>query len=228
MIGYVLEQELMNCATAKTFATLLTQILVDPDDPAFKHPSKPIGPLYNLPDAETLKRTRQWTMAAEGEHWRRVVASPLPSKILALAAIQQLSAAGMTVICAGGGGIPVVKNPDGLLAGVEAVIDKDLASALLAIELDADALLLLTDVSAVMTDFGTPDQRAICRTGPKKLRDFNFAPGSMGPKVAAAIAMAERGKRAAIGSMADAQAIVLGTAGTWVEPDQTAASIAWW
>jgi carbamate kinase len=219
MIGYVLEQELINRLPERRLATLLTQIEVDPADPAFASPNKPIGPLYSETEAVALTAARGWPMAQDGPHWRRVVASPAPKRILALPAIRLLADAQVTVICAGGGGIPVAARADGQLYGVEAVIDKDAASALLAIELDADALIMLTDIAAVMTGFGTPQQRALKRTTPRALTGHSFAAGSMAPKVAAAIAMAKAGKRAAIGSIADVEAILAGTAGTWVVPD---------
>jgi carbamate kinase len=230
MIGYVLEQELLNRLPERRLATLLTQIEVDPNDPAFASPSKPIGPLYSEADAAALTASRGWAVAQDGTHWRRVVASPAPKRILALPAIRLLADAQVTVICVGGGGIPVAVRRDGQLCGVEAVIDKDAASALLAIELDADALIMLTDVAAVMTDFGTPQQRALKRATPHGLAEHVFAAGSMAPKVAAAIAMAKTGKRAAIGSIADVEAILAGNAGTWIVPDISPedSDIEWW
>jgi carbamate kinase len=230
MIGYVLEQELINRLPERRLATLLTQIEVDPADPAFASPSKPIGPLYSEAEARALTASRDWTVAQDGAHWRRVVASPAPKKILALPAIRLLVDAQVTVICTGGGGIPVTTRADGQLYGVEAVIDKDAASALLAVELDADALIMLTDVAAVMTDFGTPQQRALKQATPRALAGHAFAAGSMAPKVAAALAMANVGKRAAIGAIADVEAILASNAGTWIVPDTSPgdAEIEWW
>jgi carbamate kinase len=230
MIGYVLEQELLNRLPERRLATLLTQIEVDSADPAFASPNKPIGPLYSEAEARALTTSRGWAVAQDGAHWRRVVASPAPRRILALPAIRLLTDAQVTVICAGGGGIPVATRADGQLYGIEAVIDKDAASALLAIELDADALIMLTDVAAVMTGFGTPHQQALKRATPRGLAGHAFAAGSMAPKVAAAIAMAKTGKRAAIGSIADIEAILAGNAGTWILPDASSgdADIAWW
>jgi carbamate kinase len=224
MIGYVLEQELINRLPDRPIATLLTQIAVDPDDPAFARPSKPIGPQYSEAGANALASARGWTMSRDGERWRRVVPSPEPRRIL------ELMEAQVTVVCAGGGGIPVAADADGRLYGVEAVIDKDAASALLAGDLGADALLMLTDVSAVMTDFGTSRQRAVRRATPRALSRYVFAAGSMAPKVAAAIRMAQAGRRAAIGSMDDLEDVLTGAAGTWVVPDAElgAAGIEWY
>ena len=219
MIGYVLEQELINRLPERRLATLLTQIEVDPADPAFASPNKPIGPLYSAAEAAALATARGWAMAQDGTDWRRVVASPAPKRILALPVIRLLADAQVTVICAGGGGIPVAMHADGQLYGVEAVIDKDAASALLTMQLDADALIMLTDVAAVMTGFGTQQQKALKRATPRALAGHAFAAGSMAPKVAAAVAMAKTGKRAAIGSIADIEAILAGDAGTWVVPD---------
>jgi carbamate kinase len=216
MIGYVLEQELRNCLPAQNFTTLLTQILVDADDQAFSLATKPIGPRYSETEANNLALKHGWAIARDGDYWRRAVASPKPQRILELPAIRLLRDAGHTVICAGGGGIPVAMAADGRMVGIEAVIDKDAASALLAIALDADALLMLTDVSAVMADFGTPRQHALTRVTPDELAAYTFAAGSMAPKVDAAITMANSGKRAAIGSISEAEAILAGQAGTWV------------
>ena len=230
MIGYVLEQELFNRLPGHEIATLLTQVEVDPGDPAFSRPDKPIGPVYLQAEAEGLAQSRGWTVARDGDYWRRVVASPRPRRILALPAIRRLADAGVTVICAGGGGIPVARGDDGALFGLEAVIDKDAASALLALELGVDALVMLTDVAAVMTDFGTPAQRALRRATPDALEGLAFAAGSMGPKVTAAVAMARAGRRAAIGAIGELEAILAGEAGTWIEPAHAAdePGLAWW
>lgn len=229
MIGYVLEQELINRLPGRQVATLLTQVEVDADDAAFSTPEKPIGPIYPQVEAAALAQRHGWTVAADGGHWRRVVASPRPRRILGLSTIELLVAAQVTVICAGGGGIPVVVGNDGKLRGVEAVIDKDAASALLAGELGADALVMLTDVGAVMTDFNTPAQRALKRATPMGLSELQFAAGSMAPKVAAAAELARAGRRAAIGSITELAAILAGTAGTWIVPDEGGEPpLEWW
>jgi len=220
MIGYVLEQELSNRLPGRTAVTVLTQVVVDPDDPAFQTPTKPIGPIYTEEQAQRLARERGWSVAPDGDHFRRVVASPEPLRIVELSAIRMLVDSGAIVVCTGGGGIPVTMNDAGTLRGVEAVIDKDLAAELLARSLEADFLLMLTDVGAVMHDWGTPDARPIGRTTPTELRGIQFANGSMGPKVAAACRFVEAtGGSAAIGALEDAARIVAGTAGTMVVPD---------
>lgn len=214
-IGYLIEQELANRLPARRCVTLLTQIEVDPRDPAFAAPSKPIGPVYGEAEAARLARERGWQVAPDGAHWRRVVASPKPLRILELAAIELLVGQNVIVICAGGGGIPVVARADGSVTGVEAVIDKDLASSLLARELKADALLLLTGVDAVYRDFGTPQAKAIRRATPAALRALTFEPGSMAPKVEAACGFVEAGGGfAGIGRLDQAAAILRGEAGT--------------
>ena len=220
MIGYLIEQELAGLLTAgRPLATLLTQIEVDPSDPAFHNPSKPIGPQYGRAEAQRLAAERGWAVAPDGEFYRRVVASPRPQRILELGVIELLLGHRAVVICAGGGGIPVVARADGGLSGVEAVIDKDRASALLATELAADALLLLTDVDAVWAGWGEPGARAIGRAAPTALRALRFAPGSMGPKVEAACAFAEAtGRPAGIGALADAASLLTAKAGTLIDP----------
>lgn len=222
MIGYLIEQELMNALpTGSHCATLLSRVEVDADDPAFQQPSKPIGPVYSTAAAQQVVRDHGWEMVADGvDGHRRVVPSPLPLRILALDAIKLLLDAGQTVICAGGGGIPVRCNEAGQMEGVEAVIDKDRTAALLAMELQADALLLLTDVTAVFTDFGGPNQSAIGATTPDALECLKLAPGSMGPKVDASIGFVRAsGALAGIGQLTDARAILEGRAGTRVSPD---------
>ena len=214
MIGYVLEQQLGAHLGPDRLVSLLTQVVVDADDPAFDLPSKPIGPVYDVAAAHRLARERRWTVAVDGRGWRRVVASPEPQAIVELRAIRLLVDAGLTVVCAGGGGIPVVETAAGL-RGVEAVIDKDLTSALLATELHADALLLLTDVDGVYERFGTPAARPIRSASPSGLRQLGLPKGSMGPKVEALCRFVERGGRfAAIGNLADVSDILDGTAGT--------------
>ena len=223
MIGYMLEQELGNeLPFERHLATLLTMIEVDAGDPAFQRPTKPIGPLYDADEAARLEREKGWAFMADGDSLRRAVPSPAPKRIFGIHVIRTLLEQGVVVICAGGGGIPTTYTdapaPAGRrLGGVEAVIDKDLASALLAIEIGADALLIVTDVDAVYADWGTPEQRPIRSATPQVLGAGEFAAGSMGPKVRAACWFAERtGKVAAIGSIADTQALLRGEAGTRV------------
>jgi carbamate kinase len=219
MIGYLIEQALAEELPDRDVATLLTQVEVDPADPAFATPSKPIGPVYGEAEARELGARNGWTFAREGGSYRRVVASPAPHRIRELNTVRLLVNAGVVVICAGGGGIPVTVTTEGGLRGVEAVIDKDLSAALLAEQLGADALLLLTDVSAVLTKWpASSDSRPIGRTTPAELRAYDFAPGSMAPKVEAACRFAERtGRIAAIGAVEDAEAILAGRVGTIVK-----------
>ncbi|WP_432817129.1 carbamate kinase [Sulfitobacter sp. JB4-11] len=216
MIGYVLQQELDNAYQHQIrYATLLTQIEVDPADPAFGTPTKFIGPIYTEEDASKLSAERGWTMGMDGEHFRRTVPSPRPMRILELDVIRLLLDQGVVVICAGGGGIPVVDQGDGMMVGVEAVIDKDHASGLLARALHADAFLMLTDVEGVFTGWGTPQQALIANATPQQLREMDFPAGSMGPKVDAACEFAEAtGGFAAIGRLADTMQLVSGTIGT--------------
>jgi carbamate kinase len=224
MIGYIIQQELGNeLPFERHLATLLTMIEVDARDPAFGNPTKPIGPLYDAEEAARLEAEKGWTFKPDGDSLRRVVPSPLPKRIFEIEAIKGLLEKGCVVICAGGGGIPTVytdePSPAGRrLVGVEAVIDKDLASALLAEALEADVLAIITDVDAVYADWGTPEQHAIRRATPAELSASEFAEGSMAPKVRAACQFVERtGKRAVIGSIADTAALVRGEAGTVVE-----------
>lgn len=218
MIGYVIEQELGNILPfEQPFATVLSMVEVDPADPAFQHPTKPIGPLYGEEEARRLAAEKGWTMAPDGDRFRRVVASPLPRRIFQIRPVKWLLEHGCIVICAGGGGIPTMYGPDGKLHGVEAVVDKDRASALLARELEADLLIMATDADAVYLDWGQPGQRAIRRAAPSPLAAHSFAGGSMGPKVEAAIDFATRtGRTAAIGTLGALVAIVRGEAGTQV------------
>ena len=217
MIGYLLDQELTNRLPGSPVATLLTQVLVDRDDPAFGRPEKPIGPLYDRGEAERLAAQRGWTIAAEAGGYRRVVPSPEPRSIIELATIGLLVDAGVLVICVGGGGIPVVLGEDGWLRGLEAVIDKDLAAELLARGLEADALLLLTDVEAVQAGWGTPQAHALAEASVAELRRMEFAAGSMAPKIEAACRFVDAtGGMAAIGALADAASILRGESGTRV------------
>jgi carbamate kinase len=201
-------------------ATLLTQIEVDPKDPAFKQSTKPIGPVYSKTEAQRLAKERGWSIAPDGASYRRVVPSPQPKRIYELRVIEQLVSQGVTVICAGGGGIPVISRKDGSLVGIEAVIDKDLASALLARELKADAFLLLTDVDAVYRDWGTKAAKAIRLISPWALARLPFEVGTMAPKVEAACDFVEcTGRIAGIGQLRDASAILRGKAGTLINSD---------
>jgi carbamate kinase len=220
MIGYVIEQELGNLLPFETpLATLLTMIEVDPDDPAFQHPTKPVGPVYERETIEALAAERGWSVAPDGDGFRRVVASPEPRRIFELRPIRQLLGRGTVVICAGGGGIPTAYDRHGRLHGIEAVIDKDLASGLLAEELDADLLVIATDVDGVYCDWGKPEQRRLGRVSPEELEGLDLPSGSMGPKVRAACRFARQtGHPAAIGSLADIARLVAGTGGTRIEP----------
>ncbi len=221
MIGYLIEQALQNRLPSRQVVSLLTRVEVRGEDTAFHKPSKPIGPTYGEAEAITVAQQRGWTVAPDGAHWRRVVASPEPVRILELPAISLLQQSGAIVVCAGGGGIPVIRLSSGYLRGVEAVVDKDLTAALLAHGLGADALLLLTDVDAAYAGWGTPHARAIGKTGPQPLRKMSFAPGSMGPKVEAACRFVESGgSLAAIGRMQDALALLNGRCGTVVRINQ--------
>lgn len=215
MIGYMIEQELGNLLPFDVpFATLLTQVEVDPNDPAFANPSKPIGPVYSHPEALRLAKEKGWNIAADGDQFRRVVASPRPKHIFEIRPIKWLLDKGTIVICAGGGGIPT-QYKDGKLQGVEAVIDKDLCSALLAEQLECDLLVIATDVNAVFIDWGEQTQKAVASAHPDALEKIGFAAGSMGPKVQAACEFARNtGKAAVIGSLAEIEAIVNGHAGT--------------
>ena len=216
MIGYMIEQELGNLLPMEEpLATILTMVEVDPEDPAFDNPTKPIGPVYSKQEAKTLAEQKGWSVAPDGEYWRRVVASPEPQRIFEMRPIHWLLENGATVICAGGGGIPTVYKPDGTLEGVEVVVDKDRASALLAFELDAGLLILATDTDGVYLNWGAEDARRLERVTPEQIEQYEFEEGSMGPKVEAACDFVRRsGGRAVIGSLTDMQGMVAGTAGT--------------
>ncbi|KAA0986225.1 carbamate kinase [Pseudomonas sp. ANT_J12] len=221
MLGYLLEQELANALPAsRTVTTLITRVEVDPQDPAFSHPSKPIGPMYTKADSERIASEKNWVMAADGAAFRRVVASPAPLRVLGLQAIRWLLEHGALVIAAGGGGIPVARtgaSGDSRLHGVSAVIDKDLCTSLLARELQADLLIIATDVPAVYIDWGLPTQRALGEVTPQDLAKYHFAEGSMGPKVEAARDFVlATGKRAVIGSLDQIEEMLAGNAGTRV------------
>ena len=218
MIGYWLLQALENALPGQPLISILTQTLVAADDPAFGNPTKFIGPVYDETQARLLERQWGWDVRRDGQDWRRVVPSPEPQMVLEIPMIRTLLADGATVICAGGGGIPVVRGVDGALEGVEAVVDKDLTAALLGRVLGADALLLLTDVPAVERDFATPTARAIGHITVDALRRQQFPAGSMGPKVEAACRFVEwTANMAAIGKLEDAVALVAKTKGTIVE-----------
>ena len=218
MIGYIIEQELGNIIPFEDhIVTVLTQIVVDPADPAFSNPTKPVGPVYSKAEAERLQTEKGWSMAADGEYFRKVVPSPLPQRIIEIDTIKMLVDNGVVVICAGGGGIPVAYDKDRKLFGVEAVIDKDLASGLLARDLDADMFVMLTDVAGVFVNFGTPDQRVIRAAHPDAIEALGFAAGSMGPKVLGACRFVrETGNTSAIGQLSDLKNIMAGQAGTLI------------
>jgi carbamate kinase len=217
MIGYLIEQEIANALPGREVATLLTQVEIDPRDPAFGAPTKPIGPVYPEAEARALATTRGWAVGPDGAGFRRLVPSPEPLRIRELRTIELLVEADVIVVCAGGGGIPVAVAPGGSVHGVEAVIDKDLSAALLARELRADALLLLTDVPALYLDWPEPARRPLASARPAELRALRFESGSMAPKVEAACRFVEAtGGLAAIGALADAGRILRGEAGTRV------------
>jgi carbamate kinase len=220
MIGYVLEQELGNLLASEVpLATILTMVEVDPADPAFGDPTKFVGPVYDKPEADALAAEKGWGFKQDGDRWRRVVPSPVPKRIFEIRPIRWLLDKDVVVICAGGGGIPTMYDPnaDRTLVGVEAVIDKDFASELLAREVEADLFVMATDVDGVYAEWGTPDQRRLEKVTPEELRGSEFAAGSMGPKVAAALRFVDNtGSRSAIGSLEQIEQIVDGTAGTQV------------
>jgi carbamate kinase len=217
MIGYWLLQALVNALPGRKVASLVTQTLVSAEDPAFEHPTKFVGLVYDEAEARRLAALNHWSIAHDGAHWRRVVASPEPQAVLGLMAVEALAKSGVIVVCTGGGGIPVVRSSDGHLSGVEAVIDKDLATAVVACELHADAMLILTDVAGVMADYGTPEERVISKISAKELRGMSFAAGSMGPKVEAACRFAEgTGHRAVIGLLDESLGLLDGSSGTTV------------
>jgi carbamate kinase len=218
MIGYMLERELGNLLpAAKPLATILTMIEVDPNDPAFRDPTKFVGPIYEKAQANQIAAEKGWVMKPDGDHWRRVVPSPAPRRVFEIRPIRWLLEKGVLVICAGGGGIPTAYTPGRArdLEGIEAVIDKDFASELLARDLDADLFIMATDVDGVYRDWGTPAQVRIDEIRISGLETSAFPAGSMGPKVEAAAQFVRRaGKVAAIGSLDDIQGIVIGTKGT--------------
>jgi carbamate kinase len=217
MIGYWLLQSMQNHLPDRQVAAIINQTLVEAADPAFADPTKFVGEVYEKDEADRLAAERGWAIRADGDGWRRVVGSPRPQRVVETRLIRLLLESGAVVVCAGGGGVPVIRDGTGQLRGVEAVVDKDLTSSVLAEALDADVLLVLTDVAAVMTDFGRPTQAPIPRSTPHALREQGFPSGSMGPKVEAVCRFVElTGGMAAIGSLEDAAAILRGEAGTVV------------
>lgn len=220
MIGYMIARELTNVVPRSiTVTNVLTQTEIDPNDPAFKQPTKPIGPIYTKEEAERLSQTNGWTMASDNDKFRRVVASPNPQRILGLSTLKTLIENGHLVVCCGGGGVPVYFDQKGQLIGAEAVIDKDLASSLLAISVNADLFVIATDVDGVYTDWGKPSQSLIRQIDAISLRKLTFARGSMAPKVEATCRFVEKtGKAAIIGALDQIEKIIDGKSGTLVHP----------
>ena len=219
MIGYMLQQELTNLLPATPTQTLVTQVIVDEHDPAFSKPSKPIGQVYTQAEAEKLAAEKGWTVMPDGQYYRRAVPSPKPQYVTGINAVKALLAQDHIVICGGGGGVPCVKNAQGQLTGVEAVVDKDLATAVIANHLNADLFIIATDVNAACVNFQKEGERKIAKANPAALEALSaeFAAGSMGPKVQAVINFVKAtGKDAAIGSLADIEDIVAGKSGTRV------------
>lgn len=222
MIGYLVKQELKNALQdSRSIATLLTQVVVDEHDPAFATPTKYIGPVYSQEEAQSRAEKAGWQIAQDGDKWRRVVASPQPQDIPDLAVLKLLVEQNVVVICNGGGGIPVIRDANNCLNGIEAVIDKDLSSAFLAKKLGADALLLLTDVEAVYQDFGTPQAKALTTLTVAESQAMDVPAGSMGPKIKAASSFSESGGFSAIGRLSDALALLSGHAGTHILGENT-------
>ncbi|MCC6947375.1 MAG: carbamate kinase [Bradyrhizobiaceae bacterium] len=220
MISYLLEEALAAELPGRETATLLTLVEVSPNDPAFADPKKPIGPVYDEKESRALAARTSWHFMKDGAGFRRAIASPMPQRIRGLAAVESLVRAGVVLICVGGGGIPVVVQADGSVRGVEAVIDKDFTSAMLAEAIGADALLLLTDVEGVFTDWPHAKGPPLRKATPALLRGHQFAPGSMAPKVEAACRFVERtGRRAMIGAIKNMSKVLKETAGTIVLAD---------
>jgi carbamate kinase len=216
LIGCWLQQAISRTLSSPV-VTLVTQTVVDADDPAFANPTKFVGSVYDEPEAKTLQTEYEWTFARDGEAWRRVVASPRPRHVVEIGTADLLLSNGVTVVLAGGGGVPVTESPQGL-RGIEAVVDKDLVAAHIAMELHADLLVVITDVPAVMIEFGTPQQRPLTAATPADLAELQFPGGSMGPKIEAVCQFVRAsGHRAAIGSLDDIAAVVCGSSGTQVE-----------
>ena len=225
MIGYWLGQELRNAGLRKPFATIVSQTVVDPDDPAMSRPTKFIGPVYDEHTARHVSDQYGWAVRPDGRYWRRVVPSPRPVRLVELDAATALLAQGFVVVAGGGGGIPVIESDAGL-RGVEAVVDKDATAAMMAVALDADRLLILTDVAAVMRNYGTAAQEPIDRLTPAQIAASSYPDGSMGPKIEACAAFAAAtGRPCAIGALRDAVGLVAGTAGTQIVPDPAELSL---
>lgn len=217
MVGYWLVQGLQNLLGERSVACVLTRTVVDTADPAFAEPTKLIGPVYDEDEARRLAAANGWVVRPDGPFWRRAVASPQPRRVVEAPIIAHLASQGVTVVCAGGGGVPVAPDAAGWLHGVEAVVDKDRVAALLAERVGADALVLLTDVDGVYRSFGTPEATLIEAAGIDELRTLGLPPGSMGPKVEAVCRFVEHtGRPAAIGALAQAGAVLAGRAGTSV------------
>ncbi|MEV0344382.1 carbamate kinase [Nonomuraea sp. NPDC050680] len=220
MIGYWMLQALQNALPGRQVLAMVTQTLVSAVDPAFENPTKFVGPVYDQDEAMKLAKEYGWTVAADGHDWRRVVPSPTPQRVVETRLISKMVREGVVVICAGGGGIPVIRDEHGRLSGVEAVIDKDSTASMLAEALECDAFLILTDVPRVLKDFGTAHQSELANTTPHELRALDFPAGSMGPKVEAVCRFVETtGDMAAIGELGQAEQILEGTAGTIVTPN---------
>ena len=224
MIGYLLLESLGRLLPSREVAAVLTRVAVDEHDPAFTHPTKPVGPIYSEEDASILAGERGWSVARDGTGWRRVVPSPEPLDVLELQVIRLLADAGVTVICGGGGGIPLAGGA-ATRRGIEGVIDKDRTSVLIALGLRADFLMLLTDVQGVARAWNTDTPSFIDVATPSALRRLRFDEGSMGPKVEAACKFVEISRRpAAIGALTDAAELLAGTAGTRIIPSRQAKS----
>lgn len=222
MIGYWMLQALQNALPGRQVLSMVTQTLVSAVDPAFENPTKFVGQVYDQAEAEKLAKENGWTVKADGQYWRRVVPSPMPQRVVETRLIRRLMREGVTVVAAGGGGVPVIRDAQGRLSGVEAVIDKDLTGSMLAEALECDAFLILTDVPRVMKDFGTPQQSEIGHTTPHELRSIDFPAGSMGPKVEAVCRFVETtGDMAAIGKLDQALEILDGKSGTIITPNAT-------
>ncbi|MEV0820330.1 carbamate kinase [Nonomuraea rubra] len=220
LIGYWMQQALQNALPGRQVLAMVTQTLVSAVDPAFAEPAKFVGQVYEQEEAEKLAAEHGWTVRQDGRLWRRVVPSPAPQRVVETRLIRRMVGEGVIVVCAGGGGVPVVRDERGRLTGVEGVVDKDLTTAMLAEALDCDAFLSLTDVPRVMRAFGTPHQSEIGHTTPHELRALDFPAGSMGPKVEAVCRFVETtGDMAAIGRLEDAERILGGSAGTIVTPN---------
>ena len=221
MIGYMIQQELSSFVPkSASLVNVLTQTEVDPDDPAFQNPTKPVGPVYSKEEAEKLAAEQGWTIAQDNDKYRRVVPSPEPKRIWGLKPLKTLVENGYITICCGGGGIPTYFK-DGRLVGAEAVIDKDLASSVLASSVEADLFVIATDVDGAYLDWGKPTQRRVAQADPASMREYGFAKGSMGPKVEAACRFVEAtGKVAVIGALDQIDKILAGEAGTRIVPEK--------